>query len=318
MGIHVNSMTAASAAPDFSIKRGLRSPGASVAALRTACLSHDRARLYQRLRCVLTDNPQTTHFTVHHIVKALSADGASAPLSLFAAAGVVGMPDAMELSGAVTSALGAGLAVGSRNVHLPRSLLRRRIPRTSLALLIHAVTGMLEKAEGVLRERWSWMFHPLMGGALGLILFLLGIVSMTPVIGGGVQHAASAFFIAVGIAERDGLAVMIGALAGIACLALAALSIASGRKLWAKVKAWLLRCARKLHLEAFARMLDRCCDGLGELVRLRWSGLLLMMLSPVAEISHRPRADGSPISLLRQRACRARSAAEHAYKQSTC
>jgi hypothetical protein len=183
-----------------------------------------------------------------------------------------------------------------------------------LALLIHGVTAMLDGAECAMRERWSWVFHPLMSGALGLTLFLLGLASMAPVIGGGVQHAASAFFLAVGMAERDGLAVMIGAVAGIASLALAALSIASGQKLWAKIKAWLLHCARKLHLDALAHMLDHCCDGLGELVRLRWSGLLLLMLSPVSTISRRPRV-GTTVSALRQRARRSRLIADRAHER---
>ena len=106
---------------------------------------------------------------------------------------------------------------------------------------------------------------------------------------------------------------MVGALAGIACLALAVLGVASGRKLWTRIKAWLLRCARMLRLDALARMLDRCCEGLGELTRLRWSGLLLLMLSPVSAVPRRPRAEGSGGSVLRERARRARSIADRAY-----
>lgn len=287
--------------------------GVSAEALRGAGVAHDRARLSCRLRRVLAEHPTVRHFTVHHIVTALGSDGAGPSLALFAAAGVFEAPDAGSLSGRVTTALGAGLALGRRDVHLPRSLLRRKIPRASLALLIHGVTAILEGAEGAMRERWTWVFHPLMSAALGLTLFLLGLASMAPIIGGGVQHAASAFFVAVGMAERDGLAVMIGAVAGVASLALAALSVASGQKLWAKIKAWLLFCARKLRLDALADLLDHCCDGLGELVRLRWSGLLLLMLSPVSAIPHRPRAEGQPVSALRKRAQRARMVADRAH-----
>ena len=229
---------------------------------------------------------------------------------MFAAAGVLGAPDVTRISSGVTSVLGAGMAFGHREVHLPRSLLRRKVPRTSLALLIHGVASLLERADGLLRERWSWVFHPSMTGALGLILFLLGLASMAPIIGGGVQHAASAFFIAVGIAERDGLAVVIGALAGIACLALAALSVSSGHKLWAKIKTWLLHCARKLRLDALARLLDHCCEGLGDLMRLRWSGLLLIMLSPGTTVRRHSDAEGSTASVLRERARRARIIAD--------
>jgi hypothetical protein len=297
--------------------RGLarKSVGVSAHALRGAAVTHDRARLSCRLRRVLAENPRVTHFTVRHIIAALGSDDHAPSIALFAAAGVFEAPDATHLSGRLTSALGAGLALGRRDVQLPRSLLRRTIPRASLALLIHGVAAMLESAEGLVRERWSWVFHPMMGTALGLTLFLLGLASMAPIIGGGVQHAASAFFVAVGLAERDGLAVMIGAVAGVASLALAALSVASGQKLWAKVKAWLLHCARKLHLDALGNLLDHCCDGLSELVHMRWSGLLLLMISPVCAIPRRQRPEGAPESRLRKRARRARMVADLAHQR---
>jgi Exopolysaccharide synthesis, ExoD len=138
---------------------------------------------------------------------------------------------------------------------------------------------------------------------LGLILFLLGLASMTPIVGGGVQHAASAFVIAVGLAERDGLAVVIGAVAGIAAIAVAVLSVASSSKLWRKVKAWLIYCAKSLRLHALTDLLDRCCDGLGDLVRLKWGGLLLLILTPATPLPPRKQNDGSE-GHLRKRARR--------------
>ena len=281
--------------------------GASQEVLRASSASHERARLSCRLRRVLSENPGVRHFTVHNIIEALGPDGAAPSIALFAAAGVFESPDVSRVSGSVMGSLGAQIALGSRVVQLPRSLLRRTIPRNSLSLLIHSVSAALESAEGTVRQRWGWVFHPVMSGVLGLVLFLLGLASMAPIIGGGVQHAASSFFVAVGMAERDGLTAMIGAVAGIASLALAALSVASGRKLWAAIKAWLVKCARSLHLEALSALLDYCCDGLGELVRMRWSGLLVLMLTPASEIPHR--APNSACGNLRERVRRARMAA---------
>jgi hypothetical protein len=256
---------------------------------------------------VLSENPGVRHFTVHNIIEALGPDGSAPSIALFAAAAVFEAPDASAMSGVVLAGLGAQLALGHRAVHLPRSLLRRKIPRNSLSLLIHSVSAALERAEGTVRERWGWVFHPFMSGVLGLVLFLLGLASTAPIIGGGVQHAASAFFVAVGMAERDGLTAMIGAVAGIASLALAAISVASGRKLWARIKAWLIKCARKLHLDALAALLDYCCDGLGELVRMRWSGLLVLMLTPASAIPRRSRNPAG--ATLRDRVRRARMSA---------
>lgn len=312
-------MTQIPAARSFSIRSRLAArgvSGASVEVLNHAGVAHERARLSCRLRRVLSENPHARHFSVHHIISALGPDHAAPSIALFSAAGVFEAPDAAHLSGHVTTALGAGLVLGRSRLALPRSLLKRKIPRNSLALLVHGVASMLDSAEHAVRERWSWVFHPMMSGALGLTLFLLGLASMAPVIGGGVQHAASAFFVAVGMAERDGLVVMIGAVAGIASLALAALSIASGQKLWAKIKAWLLHCARRLHLDALADMLNHCCDGLGELMRMSWCGILLLMLSPVSGLPHRRRDAARPLSPLRRRARRARMVADLAFSRT--
>ena len=143
------------------------------------------------------------------------------------------------------------------------------------------------------------------------MLFLLGLVSMAPIIGGGAQHAASTFLVAVGLAERDGLMVVIGALAGLAALAVAAISLSSGRKLWNKIKAWLLQCARVLRLTALAHLLDRCCTGLGELARLRWPSLFLALCARDEEGEYaRPKRQHSSGRDLRSRAQRSRIAAE--------
>jgi hypothetical protein len=278
---------------------------ASAAALLGLGVVHDRAKLSSRLRRVLTEHPRARTFTVHNIIQALGDESYGPSVAVFSATGIFELPDRAVLSGGVVGALGIGLALGRRTVSLPRALLRRKIPRNSLALLIHGIVGLLDAAEGTVQRRWSWVFHPAMTVTLGLILFLLGLVSMTPIVGGGVQHAASAFVIAVGLAERDGLAVVIGAVAGIAAIAVAVLSVASSSKLWRTVKAWLLRCAHTLRLHMLAKLLDRCCDGLGELVRLRWGGLLLLILTPATPLAPRKHCDGSNDGHLRKRARRA-------------
>ncbi len=239
-----------------------------------------RATLIARLRGVLTDHPNTREFSVHKLIDALQTDATPSALVMFSAAGLFEIPDAASVSGRMISALGAGLALGRRSITLPRRLLRRKIPRNSLSILVQGIVSAMDTAGGKLRERWSWVFHPAMSVALGVMLFLLGIVSMAPVIGGGIQHAASAFLIGIGLAERDGLTVMIGAVAGMASIAFAVFSVITGRKLWSRVKSWLVRCVRRLHLNFLASLLDRISDGLGDLVRIRWGGLLLLLVTP--------------------------------------
>jgi hypothetical protein len=239
-----------------------------------------KARLGARLRGILTEHPHVREFSIQNIIDALQTEATPSVLAMFSAAGVFEVPDAASVSGRMIAGIGAGLALGRRSITLPQRLLRRKIPRNSLSILIQGIVSVMDTAGSKVRQRWSWVFHPGMSVALGVMLFLLGIVSMAPVIGGGIQHAASAFMIGVGLAERDGLTVMIGAIAGMASIAYAIYSVITGHKLWCRVKSWLVRCVRRLHFNFVAGMLDRICDGIGDLMRIRWGGLLLVLVTP--------------------------------------
>jgi hypothetical protein len=235
----------------------------------------------QRLRKILLANPRARHFSVQRIISSLGENPHGPTLALFSAAGVFAAPDVAHLSGIMTGALGAQLVL-RREVKLPRALLRRKIPRNSLVPLIDATANLLEKAEAVVHERWSWVFSPGMGVGLGLVLFLLGVASMTPFLGMTINHATSAFIMSVGLAERDGFVVMIAALAGIASLAFAVASTLSGKHIWTTTRDWLLNILRRLRLHVAAWFLDRIERGLGDLLRITWSDVTLTFFADFA------------------------------------
>jgi len=239
-------------------------------------------RTSQRLRKILLTNPRARHFSVERIISSLGEDPQGPALALFSAAGVFEAPGAGHLSGVMTGALGANLVLRRRQIKLPRALLKRKIPRSSLATLIDATANLLEKAEAVVHERWSWVFNPGVGVALGVLLFLLGVASMFPFLGMTVNHAASAFMMSVAMAERDGLVVMVAAVAGIASLALAIANTMSGRQIWTTTKDWLIDCFKRLRLHIAAWFLDRIDTGLGELLRITWSDVLLTFFADFA------------------------------------
>lgn len=155
-------------------------------------------KLSVRLRKVLTDAPGKQFFSVKEIIATLeghrghpgSSHGAS--LALFSAADLFGANDVDAVASQVSMAVGASLATGQPSISVPRSILRRRIPRNSLAILIHGIANLMDSADGVMRQRWNWVFHPMMSKVLGLMIFLLGVASMAPFVGGGVQHGNKA------------------------------------------------------------------------------------------------------------------------------
>lgn len=238
-------------------------------------------RLTQRLTRILTANPRARHFTVRRIVSALGESPQGPTIALFSAAGVFEAPDLCPLSAIVTGAIGARIAIRRQGVWLPRAVLRRKIPRTSLAKVIRAASNTLELAQSHMRARWRWVFHPAMSVVLGLILFLLAVTSLAPVLG-ITAHVGPAFVMSIGLAERDGLAVMIGALAGVASLAIAAMTVFHGKRLFHAIRNWLSACFKRLALQGAARLLDRIDQGLGALLRIRWSSLIFLFAADFA------------------------------------
>jgi hypothetical protein len=245
-------------------------------ALRQPRAGASRERAAARLKRILTANPRARNFTVRRIVQALGDDPRDPVNVLFSAAGVFEATDIGYLSGMVTSAAGARMALRRRGVWLPRAVLRRKIPRQSLARVIHAVANVLEAAESRLEARWNWVFHPAMSVVLGLLIFLLALAGMTPILGMG-AHAGAAFLISLGMAERDGLVVMIGALAGVTSLALAIGAVFRKDRLLHEAKDWLSRCFKRLGFSGAAWLLDRIEEGLGAVCRVRWSSALFIL-----------------------------------------
>lgn len=235
----------------------------------------------QRLRRILSANPRARHFSVRRIVAALGDSPCEPTLALFSATGVFGADDLGCLSGFVTGTVGARMVLRRDGVWLPRSVLRRKIPRRALSEVIRAVCLVLDIAEGHARPRWRWVFHPAMSVILGLLIFLLALASVTPILGMA-AHLGPAFIMSVGLAERDGLAVMIGALAGVALLARATMSLVPGRPLLTTTRNWLHACFKRMRLRSAAWLLDRLDQGLGALLRVRWSNLLLLFAADVS------------------------------------
>jgi hypothetical protein len=269
----------------------------------------------QRLRRILTSNPRAHHFTVRQIISALGEAPQGPTLALFSAAGVFEAQDAGHLSGIMTGSLGVQILLRRRDVSLPRAVLKQKIPRGSLATLIDAVANLLERAEAVVKPRWKWVFHPGMGVALGVLLFLLGAASMTPFLGLTVNHAASAFVMSIGLAEQDGLVVMIGAGAAILALAATVVNVISGKQVWLTTRNWLVESLKHLRLRVAAWALDRVENGLGDLLRIEWKSALLLFLSDFAgrriEASNVGGASGRSLKARAQRIRLAESQRSH-------
>ena len=234
-------------------------------------------RTSEILRGILVNNPGVKRFTVRRILKSIGTERFDASLMVFSIPAIVPTSGPNELAPLSTGAIALQLASGHERVQLPRFILKKAISRRSLAVAIHAVLPLIQAAERHLRPRWAWMDHALSRRALGLFVLLLALAVGFPLLGFTSFHAASIFAIALGMAEKDGLAVLIGVVAGLLCLAINLSSGVSARVLRTRTLQWLRKLTKKLGISVCADFL--ASRGYGQLARLlqfQWSDLLLI------------------------------------------
>lgn len=135
---------------------------------------------------------------------------------------------------------------------------------------------MLEAAERLVRPRWHWINHPISRRAIGLLIFLLAVAIAYPLSGTGALHALSIFVLSLGMAEADGLTILIGIVAGVLSLAVVVVTGFSPRILRSKLTRLLRKVGRKLGLSALARFLDRMgYRRLAMLLTFQWSDIVM-------------------------------------------
>ena len=228
------------------------------------------------LRGILTRNPDLQLFSVEQIVASLGEERAEAALMLFSMPAVVPLDVPRGAVAVPTSVLGSRLARGQRQLRLPRYILRKQISRRALAIAIHAALPVLEAAERLVRPRWHWINHPISRRAIGLLIFLLAVAIAYPLSGTGALHALSIFILSLGMAEADGLTILIGVVAGVLSLAVVVVTGFSPRALRRKLMRALRKVGRKLGLSALARFLDRMgYRRLALLLTCQWSDVVM-------------------------------------------
>ncbi len=245
------------------------------------------------LRGILSKNPGVRTFSVERILSSLGDDRFEASLMMFSIPAIVPIPKPTGMVALPTGAIASQMVAGSKRIRLPRFIRRKSVSRRALAVAIHAVLPVLEAAEKVVRPRWTWINNSIWRRLIGLFVLVLVLAIAFPLFGFNPYHAASIFVIALGMAERDGLAVMIGVFAGALSLAIMASAI-SLRALRSKVTVWLAKVFAKLGLSALARYLDRLGhQWLAKILRIRWS-TLLMGWDPEKRAAERARTRTDP------------------------
>jgi hypothetical protein len=129
--------------------------------------------------------------------------------------------------------LAAQLTLGQAQPWLPKIIADRSMAREDFAALIARVAPWIAKAERMLKPRLDFMANASLERIIGGVCLLLSIVLFLPIPLGNMLPALAVCFFALGILERDGLAVLVGA-----ALTVVSLAVISG-VVWAIVESAL-------------------------------------------------------------------------------
>jgi hypothetical protein len=149
---------------------------------------------------------------------------------------VFALPNALPMPPGTSAVLGAPLVfiafqlmVGRQVLWLPGFITNRSLKRADFATLATRVGPWIERLERLLKERYSLLSTPFADRLTGAACFVLSLILFLPIPLGNMPPAAAITAFALGIIERDGVAIAVGWFGTVvSVLILAALSTAIG------------------------------------------------------------------------------------------
>ena len=177
--------------------------------------------LSQILTGIATDTSRSA-IAINDLITLLGGRGRAGLILLFALPNVLPAPPGLSgVLGLPLLYLSVQMMLG-RVPWLPRFIGQRSIPRDRFALLVETLGPWLDRAERLLRPRWSWAVGHRAERVIGALCLVLATVLVLPIPLGNMLPAFAICLVALGVLERDGLWVLIGAATGLGALVIVA------------------------------------------------------------------------------------------------
>jgi hypothetical protein len=152
--------------------------------------------------------------TVGKLVEALSDRSFGVIIVLFALPNAI-VPIAWVL-GTPILLLAVQLMIGRQKPWLPEIMNRQEISRDVFAKIASYVVKYLKIMEQWLKPRWNWLTTDTAEKIIGFWMTFLVLVLLVPVPFGNALPAFGITIIAAGLIEKDGVAIVVGSLIGLA------------------------------------------------------------------------------------------------------
>lgn len=143
---------------------------------------------------------------------------------------IFAVPNAIPMPPGTSAILGLPLVIltwqvlaGRQTLWLPEVVRKRRISKEMLHTFVSKVTPIMAKLERVLKPRLGFIVSSDMAERLiGLVAFPLALILFLPIPFGNIPPALAIACLALGLAERDGAAVVVGYVLSAASVAILA------------------------------------------------------------------------------------------------
>jgi hypothetical protein len=147
-------------------------------------------------------------------------------LLIFALPCCLPMPPGIPTVCGIAIAIIALNLIGARQrLWLPRAIADKSFLRADVRRLVERVTPHLERLERVCKPRLPIVTETVGKILIGIVILVLGFVMILPIpFLGNMPPGLAASVIAIGMTERDGLIVLIGAFVSVAAIAVASVA----------------------------------------------------------------------------------------------
>ena len=203
-------------------------------------LRYEKARplpLSQRLAAIVAeDGPDRLTFS--DLAARLQSSAWGGLLFIFAAINAIPLPPGVNIFFAIPLMIvSAQMAFGRAAPWFPARIDRRGVTKEELRRLIEKMEWVEIRVERLLKPRLPALTGTLATRVVGIVCFLLALLTMLPIV--HVAPAAVIVLFALALIYRDGAVVIAAAVAAVAGAIVAALLIASGAVAIGYATAWL-------------------------------------------------------------------------------
>ena len=125
--------------------------------------------------------------------------------------------------------IAVNLIAARQRLWLPRAIADKSVARADLKRMVERMDRHLSRLEKICKPRFAIVTEPVGKALIGLVILALGIVMILPIpFVGNMPPGFAATLIGVGMTERDGLIVLIGALISVVAIAVASVATWAG------------------------------------------------------------------------------------------